>query len=61
MPGSSVDVQEAELTVLLWQIEKRFSTSPNRAAGRLAGRTRTELEELSIRLLDAQSLEELLK
>jgi hypothetical protein len=54
-------VQEGELTVLRRQIEKRFGALPSWAEERLAGRTTTELEELSIRVLDAQNLEELLK
>jgi len=54
-------VQEGELTVLRRQIEKRFGALPNWAEERLTGRTTTELEELSIRVLDAQNLEELLK
>ena len=54
-------VQEGELTVLRRQIEKRFGALPSWAEERLAGRTTTELEELSIRVLDAQNLEDLLK
>jgi hypothetical protein len=54
-------VQEGELTVLRRQIEKRFGALPSWAEERLASRTTTELEELSIRVLDAQNLEELLK
>lgn len=48
-------VQEGELTVLRRQIEKRFGALPGWAEERLAGRTTTELEELSIRVLDAQN------
>jgi uncharacterized protein DUF4351 len=52
---------KGELTVLRRLIEKRFGIMPRWAEERLAGRTTTELEELSERLLDAQSIEELLK
>jgi hypothetical protein len=54
-------LQEGELTVLRRQIEKRFGALPGWAEERLTDRTTAELEELSIRVLDAQSLEELLK
>jgi hypothetical protein len=53
--------REGELTVLTRQIEKRFGAIPGWAQERLAGRTTDELEELSVRVLDAQSLEDLLK
>ena len=55
------EFKRGELTVLRRQIEKRFGAVPNWAEDRLAGRTTTELEELSIRVLDAASLEDLLK
>ena len=54
-------VQEGELTVLRRQIEKRFGALPSWAEERLAGRTTIELEDLSVRVLDAPSLEDLLK
>lgn len=53
--------QEGEVAILRRQIEKRFGSVPGWADERLAARTTPELEELSIRLLDANSLEELLK
>ena len=55
------EFKRGELTVLRRQIEKRFGAVPNWAEDRLTGRTTTELEELSIRLLDVASLEDLLK
>ena len=54
-------LQDGELTVLRRLIEKRFGALPNWAEERLGGRSTTELEELSIRVLDARSLEDLLK
>ena len=41
-------------------IEKRFSAIPSWAEERLAIKSVPELEELSVRVLDVQSLEELL-
>jgi hypothetical protein len=52
---------KGELTVLRRQIEKRFGTIPGWAEERLAGRSATGLEDLSVRVLDAQSIEDLLK
>jgi hypothetical protein len=49
------------LTILRRQIEKRFGPIPNWAQERLAGRSTKELEELSVRVLDAESIEDLLK
>ena len=54
-------LQDGELTVLRRQVEKKFGPLPSWAEERLAGRSTTELEELSIRVLDAPSLEDLLK
>lgn len=54
-------LQDGELTVLRRQVEKKFGPLPSWAEERLAGRSTTELEELSIRVLDAPSLEYLLK
>jgi predicted transposase YdaD len=47
-------------TVLRKQIEKRFGAIPERAEQRFAKLSAAELEQLSLRLLDAQGLEELL-
>ena len=42
-------------------IEKRFGPMPAWVEERLAGRSTTELEDLSVRVLDAHSIEDLLK
>lgn len=47
-------------TVLLRQMEKRFGPLPSWANSRLAGLTTPELQDLSLRLLDVQTLDELL-
>jgi hypothetical protein len=52
---------KGELRVLRRQIEKRFGAIPERVEEHLATRSTTELEELSVRVLDAQSIEDLLK
>ena len=52
---------KGELTVLRRQIEKRFGAIPSWAAERLASRSAPELEELSVRVLDAHSIEDLMK
>jgi hypothetical protein len=53
--------QEGELTVLRRQIEKRFGPLPGWAGDKLAALRGPELEDLSERVLDAQSVEELLR
>ncbi|MGA2737893.1 MAG: DUF4351 domain-containing protein [Bryobacteraceae bacterium] len=52
--------QEGELTVLRRQIEKRFGTLPGWAREKLAALPAEQLEDLSERVLDAKSVEELL-
>ena len=52
---------EGERKVLRRQIEKRFGAIPGWAEERLTGRSTAELEDLSERILDAQSIEDLLK
>jgi hypothetical protein len=54
-------LQEGELNVLRRLIEKRFGALPSWAEERLTGRSAAELEELSVRVLDTQSIEDLLK
>ena len=54
-------LQQGALTVLRMQIEKRFGAIPAWAKERLNSQSATELEALSVRLLDANSLEDLLK
>ena len=53
--------QEGELTILRRLIKKRFGSVPNWAEERLAKLSAKELEELSVRVLDAKSIETLLK
>ena len=53
--------QEGELTILRRQIEKRFGSVPNWAEERLEKLSAKELEDLSVRVLDAKSIESLLK
>ena len=53
--------QKGELTILRRLIEKRFGGLPGWAGERLAALSLPELEDLSERVLDAKSLEELLK
>lgn len=52
---------KGELRLLRRQIAKRFGTIPAKAEERLSGMCTAELEALSERLLDVNSLEELLK
>ncbi|HXB67492.1 MAG TPA: DUF4351 domain-containing protein [Candidatus Acidoferrales bacterium] len=52
---------KGELTILRRLIEKRFGKIPNWAEERLTGRSTAELEDLSVHVLDAQSIEDLLK
>lgn len=59
--GRQEGVHEGEIAVLRRQIEKRFGEMPEWAQQRLASRTAEQLEQLSVRLLDAGTLEELLK
>jgi hypothetical protein len=52
---------KGELKILRRQIEKRFGSLPNWAEERLAECSAKEIEELSVRVLDAKSIESLLK
>jgi predicted transposase YdaD len=52
---------EGERTLLRRQLEKRFGSVPDWAGQRLSSASVQELEELGVRLLDAPSLEDLLK
>jgi hypothetical protein len=54
-------MKEGELRMLRGLIEKRFGPMPAWAEERLTGQSTTELEDLSLRVHDAQSLEDLLK
>jgi hypothetical protein len=59
--GLQQGLQQGELTVLRRLIEKRFGAIPAWADERLSSHSAAELEALSVRLLDANSLEDLLK
>jgi predicted transposase YdaD len=52
---------EGELKVLRRLIEKRFGAMPGWVEERLADQSAADLEELSVRVLDAQSIEDLLQ
>ena len=54
-------LQEGELTILRRLIEKRFGVIPIWAEERLTDRSAADLEDLSVRALDAKSIEDLLK
>jgi predicted transposase YdaD len=59
--GRQEGMREGELAILRRLIEKRFGAIPSWAEQRLAGRSTVELEDLSVRALDAQSIEDLLR
>ena len=59
--GMQQGLQQGAFTVLRRLIEKRFGPLPDWAEMRLAERNATELEDLSVRVLDAKSVEDLLK
>ena len=58
--GRQEGLQAGGLTVLRRQIEKRFGALPGWASEKLAAMSASGLEDLSERLLDARSLDELL-
>lgn len=51
--------EEGRLSIIRRQTEKRFGPLPDWANTRLTQLTTPELEELSLRLLDVQTLDEL--
>jgi hypothetical protein len=59
--GRQEGLQAGELTVLRRVIEKRFGALPSWAREKLAAMPASELEDLSVRVLDAKSLDELLR
>jgi Domain of unknown function (DUF4351) len=59
--GIEEGLQRGELILLRRQIEKRFGAVPKWAEDRLAAKSAADLEELGLRLLDAPSLDDLLK
>src|SRR5215831_11899269 len=60
-PEIKKGIQMGELKVLRRQIKKRFGSVPNWAEERLEKLSAKELEELSVRVLDAKGIETLLK
>ena len=60
-PEIKKGIQMGELKILRRKIKKRFGTVPNRGVERLVKLSAKELEELSVRLVDAKSMESLLK
>ena len=58
--GRQDGIQQGELRILRRLLEKRFGPIPEWVEGRLSGRSAEDLEAISIRLLEARSLEELL-
>ncbi len=59
--GRVEGVHEGELKMLLRQIEKRFGPMPADAAEILQNKTPPELEELGLRILDVETLAQLLQ
>jgi hypothetical protein len=59
--GEQRGQKQGELRILRRQIEKRFGALPPRVEEYLGAKTTAELEDLSLRLLDAASIDELLK
>ena len=59
--GLQQGVQQGELTVLRRLIEARFGSLPAWLEERLAGLSPNQLEEISVRVLNANTLEELLR
>ena len=59
--GLQEGLQAGELTVLRRLIEKRFGALPSWAGEKLAAMPASDLENLSERVLDARSVDELLK
>ncbi len=57
--GRQEGLQKGELTILRRQIGKRFGALPTAVDERLAKLSTAELEDISLRLLDAKSIEEL--
>jgi hypothetical protein len=60
-PGYKRGLAEGELTVLRRLLEKRFGAIPQWAEERLNRQTPEDLEALTLRILDAASLEQLLQ
>jgi hypothetical protein len=59
--GRQQGLREGELAILRRLIEKRFGAIPTWAEEKLTSRPTADLEDLSVRVQDAQSLEDLLR
>jgi hypothetical protein len=59
--GLQKGLQQGELSILRRLMEKRFGALPSWAGEKLAALSASELEDLSVRVLDAKNVEELLK
>jgi len=59
--GRQEGLREGELSILRRQIEKRFGALPGWAGEKLAALPASELEDLIERVLDAKSMDELLR
>jgi hypothetical protein len=59
--GRQEGLQAGELTVLRRLIGKRFGALPSWAGEKLSALSASELEDLSERVLDAKSVDELLR
>jgi len=53
--GLQQGLEEGELKILRLQIEERFGTLPDWAEKRLTNLSASELEELSVRVLNAET------
>jgi hypothetical protein len=58
-PAIRQGIQEGELTIVRKMLNKRFGTLPDWADQRLTNLSSPEIEDLSLRLFDAKTLEEL--
>jgi hypothetical protein len=61
LQGVQQGIQQGELTLLRRQIERRFGTLPEWAEARLSASSPSEIEVFGLRLLDAESLEDLFR
>ena len=59
--GQKQGEKQGEIKILRRLIEKRFGALPAWAEERLASKSAAELEELSVRVLDAETVDELLQ
>jgi len=59
--GMQQGLQQGEITILRRQLNKRFGALPSWIYERLTKLSTAELEDISLRLLDASSIEELFK